>query len=219
MSRYLLFLVVGAVTLGDGYLYGLWTDRWHESEELKAGVARLDRIPMTVGDWHGTAHEIDPKVVERAEFAGYVLRSYENRRTGAVVNVMVACARPGPLSVHTPEICYRGAGYQMVPGSEAVRQTVEPGLGHPSGEFLKATFVRDDPTSPERLRVVWAWNYKGAWAVSDHPRWKFASQRALYKMYVSQEFMPRNEESDGAACVEFLRDFLPELDKALAADR
>jgi len=218
MSRYLLLLIVGAVILADGYVYGLWTGRWHETQELSTAPARLERIPLTVGDWQGTSQELDPKVVARAEFAGYVLRSYENRRTGAVVSVLVACARPGPLCVHTPELCYRGAGFQMLTEA-AARQTVDLESSHPSAEFWKATFARDDDTTPEQLRVVWSWRTsRSAWTAPDNPRWKFAGEPVLYKVYVAQKFVPRHDESDAADCLPFLRDLLPELDKALTAD-
>jgi EpsI family protein len=217
MSRsYLLLLVVGAILLVDGYVYGLWTARWHQTHELTAAVAHLDEIPMTVGDWQGTPSELDPKVVERAEFAGYVLRRYENRR-GDVVSLLIACARPGPLSVHTPETCYGGAGFQMVT-AEAARQSLDPGLGTPPAEMWKATFARDTAANPERLRVLWSWNSKGVWTAPNNPRWKFAGQPVLYKIYVTQAFLPQNEETDGAACLAFLREFLPEFNKILTTD-
>src|SRR5260370_19734433 len=118
MSRFL-FLIAGAVLLVDGYVYGLWTGRWNDSNELAAATARLDRVPMNFGNWKGEALELEPKVLEQAGFSGYVLRRYENTRTKAVVSLLVACGRSGPLSVHTPEVCYRCAGVRLYVGQGA----------------------------------------------------------------------------------------------------
>jgi|SRR5579872_2664995 len=214
MSRILLLLTVGAAILGGGYAHGLWTGRWHESRELKEAAARLDRLPEAVGDWQGTPQELDPKVVERAGFAGYALRRYENRRTGSVVSLLVACGRPGPISIHTPQICFPGAGYQMA--TDATRAALDRPEGSAPVEYMTTTFARADDTAPERVRVLWSWNAKGAWSVPDNPRWKFASLPVLYKVYVTAEYLPRNAETDGDACREFLREIIPALDEVIA---
>jgi EpsI family protein len=217
MTRFLLVLVVGAVLLVDGYVYGIWTGRWHETQELTTAAARLDLLPQTVGDWQGKSFQLDPAVVEQAEFAGYVLRRYENRRTGVAVTLLVACGRRGPLSVHTPEVCYRGAGFRMVEGDTA-RQTLDLGSGCTPAEVWQGTFARERDTGPERLRVVWSWYDKGAWTAPENPRWTFAGQAVLYKLYVTQEFIPRDAATDGKDSLEFLRAFLPEFNRRLAQE-
>jgi hypothetical protein len=216
MTRNLLLLVVAAVIAVDGYVYGLWTGRWTDSKELAAAVARLDRLPMTIGNWKGVALELDSAVVQKAGISGYVLRRYENLRGGAAVNVLIACGRPGPLAVHTPEACFRGAGYHMTSES-ATRQSLAAGASG-SAEFFKATFVRENVAVPENMRVLWCWHKGGAWVAPDNPRWRFAGMTVLHKVYVAQPFVPRNEATDGEACQEFLRDLLPELDKMFTPD-
>jgi EpsI family protein len=219
-TRFLLILVAGAFLVGDGYVYGLWTGRWHDTQELTTAAARLDRLPQTVGkdgEWQGTSLQLDPAVVEQAEFAGYILRRYENRRTGAAVTLLVACGRRGPLSVHTPEVCYRGAGFRMLEGDTA-RQALDLGSGSTPAEVWKGTFARERDTGPERLRVVWSWYDKGAWTAPENPRWTFAGQAMLYKLYVTQEYMPRDPAADGKDSLDFLQAFLPKFDRWLAQE-
>jgi EpsI family protein len=220
MARYLLFLTAAAAVLGEGYLYGRWTGRWHGTRELTEAAARLQSLPLTVGDWKGETLELEPAVVERAGFSGYVLRRYENQRTGAAVSLLVACGRPGPLAAHTPEVCYRGVGFHMLSG-EGTRATLEgapDGNARSSAEVFKAVFAREDSAAPERLRVVWSWCRDGAWTAPDDPRWRFAGTPVLHKVYVTQVFLPRDEGA-GEDCLAFLRDLLPELDKVTRADR
>jgi hypothetical protein len=217
MPRNLLLLVVAAVVVVDGYVYGLWTDRWAGSKELAAAAARVERIPLTIGDWKGETLELDPAAVEVAAFSGYVLRRYENQRTGAAVNMLVACGRPGPLSVHTPEFCFRGAGFRITTEG-AARESLASESSGTSCEFFKATFEPENAAVPERLRVLWSWHRKGAWVAPDNPRWRLAGMPVLHKVYVTQAFLPRNDTTDGEACRDFLRDLLPELDKLLKPD-
>jgi hypothetical protein len=217
MSRFLL-AVAGAVLLVDGYVYGLWTGRWHESQALRDASARLEHIPMAFGYWKGEVLELDPKVAQQAGFSGYVLRRYENTRSRAVVSLLVACGRSGPLTVHTPEVCYRGAGFRLVVGEGAARESIDRGQNRAAAEVFKVTFTPEDNAAPERLRVVWSWCKSGTWVAPDNPRWKLAGVPVLHKMYVTQLFVPRSDGKSGDPCLEFLRDILPELDKVVGSD-
>src|SRR5262249_21192590 len=151
-----------------GYLGGAWGGR--SQRELDQAAARVAEAPLAFGDWKGTPLDLDAKTVDMAGFSGHAVRRYENRRTGAVVHVLLACGRPGPLSVHTPEICFGGAGFAM--SGEPARFTPDDRPGAP--EFFKATFGKAKSAAPEKLRALWAWNKGGAWRVSDNPRWTFA---------------------------------------------
>ena len=126
MVRMLLLLFAGGFILADGIAVGRWTDRWGANRELTEAAQRLQQVPMTIGDWNGTALELEPRAVAQAGFQGYLVRRYENQRSGAVVSLLVACGRPGPLCVHTPEVCYGGAGFKM---SGARRNAMCPAPG------------------------------------------------------------------------------------------
>src|SRR5713226_439747 len=131
MSRYLLLLTVAALIIGDGYLCALWSGRWHIDRDMAAAGARAEQLPLHLGDWQAEDQQIDDKTIERAGFSGYFLRRYENQRTRAVVSVLLAWGRPGPLSVHSPEVCYGGAGFEMSgnPALYSPEQAVNPNPG------------------------------------------------------------------------------------------
>jgi hypothetical protein len=192
-----------------GYVHGVWTDRWHTSLQLEDAVAQLERVPTTIGDWHSEAETtLSEREVEQAGFSGYISRRYKNRRNGASVNLLLACGRAGPMSVHTPEICYRGSGYDQV----------GPTVRHPEkdAELWKAVFNKVDAAPPLKLRVYWAWNNAGAWRAPANPRIAFGGSRALYKLYVIHEVV-RGESDDDNSGLGFLRQALPVVDRALFA--
>jgi hypothetical protein len=66
------------------------------------------------------------------------------------------------------------------------------------------------------LRLFYGWRTADGWKVSNNPRLDFARQPVLYKMYISHEMTESDERQGDAACAEFIRLLLPELEKALA---
>jgi hypothetical protein len=136
-----------------------------------------------------------------------VHRRYVHRRTGQAVDLLLVCGRAGPTSVHTPDVCYRGSGYDEV--GEATRYAAPGG-----GAFWVRRFQKPGP-APAPLRVIYGWNATGAWEAPDSPRTAFAGRAALYKLYVIREMARTDEPLEEDPAVDFLRAALPPLGAAL----
>jgi hypothetical protein len=208
MARVYRLLTVLAVVASAGAVHGLWTNRWAAPAAQERGAARMAELPMTLGDWDGQADSLDERQLAAADVSGHLLRRYVNRRTGAVVSVLLLCGRPGPISVHLPEVCYRGTGYEQAGG----RTRYSAGQ---AGELWVRRFEKQQSAAPERLRVFYAWNATGKWEAAESPRTTFARHPALYKLYVIRPMVRDEEPLEEDPAVEFLRVLLPALDKAL----
>jgi uncharacterized protein DUF3485 len=213
-KRSLPIALAAVLLLAEGYVYGLWTNRWQSNDDvLRSACARLEQVPMIIGDWHGSPLvEISAQEKQQAGFAGYIRRSYKNVRNGAAMSILVACGRPGPISVHTPDICYRGAGYEP---TDAIKKHTEK-LKESSVEMWQADFRKSDGVSPSQLHVLWSWTTGDVWKAPDNPRVAFAGAPALYKLYVIQETMAEDPNS-AKTCSEFLHQVVPELTKQLGS--
>lgn len=210
MPKFLPLLTVFAVIVLSGIVDGLWVDRWMVAKEIETGAAKLAALPMTLGDWEGHAQELDERTIAVAEIAGYVRRQYVNRRTGTTVSLMILCGRPGPVSVHPPEACYSGAGYEEVGGRSKYS---EP--GPPPANFWVYRFQKPDAAVPIQLRVFCSWGAAGAWRAVEAPRLEFAQYPVLYKMYIIRELGKADEPLQEDPALEFIRLVLPELQKSL----
>src|SRR5947209_18409507 len=104
MARICPFLTAVAALVACGVVHGLWTDRWARAPEPAAAAARLDALPLTLGDWDGEALPVEPGSL--GAVSGYLYRQYVNRRNGDEVSVFLVCGRPGPVAIHTPDVCY-----------------------------------------------------------------------------------------------------------------
>jgi hypothetical protein len=197
--------------LAAGVAEGLWTNRWVASQALDEATARLDAVPLSVGDWDGQVEKLDERQAARAGFSGFLLRRYIHRVTKARVSLLVACGRPGPISVHTPDICYAGLGYELTTPPHSL--TVEvPGLSRPA-ELMLGRFQKPGVAAPERLTLFWSWSSTGEWLAPRYPRLAFARESALYKLYV---ICPEPGAGRGeAAGRELIRTFLPTLNRSL----
>jgi hypothetical protein len=152
-------------------------------------------------------------MIAAAQLSGYLSREYVHEGSGEVMSILLVCGRPGPVAVHTPDICYRGGGYEMSPKTPFTLPA-EPPLQKPA-HFLTAKFVKEDATAPDALRIYWAWNAGDGWVAPTNPRWAFARYRALYKLYVIHHLTGPGESPDGDPSQEFMKVLLPQLHQSL----
>jgi hypothetical protein len=195
--------------LFSGVVHGLWTGRWAGAEDLDAALAQLQTVPLTVGDWRG--QDVKQTKARGAEAIVSLSRRYVHRGTGQAVTVLLACGRPGPVSIHTPDVCYAASGFEVEPPT---RREVSAGDGQ-AADFLTARLSKTKATEQTFLRIYWSWHADGGWQVPDNPRLAFSSQRRLYKLYVIREMARANEPLEGDPCAAFLSVLLPELKRGL----
>jgi hypothetical protein len=213
MARTFSWLVAFFLVIGAGVAQGLRTDRWSLSSEPAASAAKLDGLPLTLGDWDATDEKMEATEKDLAEIADYKLRTYTNKVTHKSVKILIMCGRPGPIAVHTPDVCFGGAGYKVI-GER--RQTVKLPGDLPQAEFMTARFVRTGGAEEQRLRILWAWSTDGAWSAPDDPRWKFARSPALFKLYVMCDPGGSDEVQDTDPSLSLLRLLLADLYTRLA---
>jgi exosortase/archaeosortase family protein len=200
-----------ALVVAPAVVHGVWSERWGQSEAMRQAVARLERVPMDAGDWKGEPMPLSPRHRAIAEIRGYLLRRYRRSPREQGLSVLLLCGRPGPVSVHTPDVCYRGAGYQMVGEPEAV--WVDLGA---DGEawFWVADFRQRNVPAPRTLRIFWSWHDR-EWEAAEQPRLAHAGLPVLWKLYVIRELTRPGEPVQSDPALAFLRQWLSVLDRAL----
>ncbi|MBI3463913.1 MAG: exosortase-associated EpsI family protein [Planctomycetes bacterium] len=195
-----------------GVVHGAMTDRWGVSEDLRSRSQRIHQFPMRFGDWEGVSRTISPEVVRVAGITDYISRAYSNRRTGERFGLLAVCGRPGRVSVHTPDVCFQGAGFQQWGSVREV--TVEMDAAQ-RATFLVADFQKGSAGLVEGQRVYWSWSDGRSWTAPENPRLRFAAVPMLCKLYVTEGIDPTaGVAADGLE--EILKEVLPLLDQALS---
>src|SRR4051812_47279033 len=111
MRRVIPAVVALAVVIGTGLVHGYFTDRWQGHEAVPKGAASLELMPTKVGD--GESEPIKTGVRGRLNLAAEQYVRFVNKKTGDVVAVALVCGRMGPVSIHTPDVCYGASGYTV----------------------------------------------------------------------------------------------------------
>jgi len=204
-ARYYAFAAAIGTLLTSGVLYHVLAA---DSAQLDVAAQRVALVPLVVGDWHGRDEPTDDAAFAQTGAKAHWMRSYVHQQSKESVLVILMCGRAGKMAVHTPEVCYSGAGYALSdqPTPHAVKDEKKAEFGR----FWTAQFGKASGS----LRLHWAWTVHGDWQAAASPRWQYRGEPFLYKLYMSCNVRSdRKTDSDTGA--EFLRDFVPVLNRAL----
>ncbi len=213
MWRNLALVAASLMLLVSGLVHGLWTDRWQPGRDVDDFIARLDAIPRDVGDWHGKDVALPGDQQRAARIDGYCYRRYQNATSRHTVTMLLVCGRAGPIAVHTPDVCFEGAGYRAAMKPAPFELTYGPEDAEAGLRTMR--FGKEHAAFPMEIRVFWTWNDGSGWQAPENPRLAYAGRHALYKMYVLRETTDEDVRPEDDPCAEFLRQFLPEVDAAL----
>ena len=221
--------LLGLVTLATGVVTGTLGNRWQRPHDLSAVAKSLEKITATpqVGPWHlKETSRLGPEIAKLLHTSGDISCKYVNDQTGDMVDLVVLIGETGPLSTHSPEVCYSSREYQVV--SEPESQKIESAAG--PAEFLSMT-LSSDGLDGSLLRVWYAWHNGAQWLAPRNARIALRAEPFLYKIQIATYLtglddarQPGSRPADdkvGAAakqaevCRTFLVDFMPLLNGAL----
>jgi hypothetical protein len=224
MTRYFPIFVGVMLIVGLTYIQVRMTDRLSGTNVTAAQRAELlNLVPKDVGDWHGEDKAVDADIQKTAGAIGAVSREYRNARTGERVELWLIVGHARDVAFHTPDICYPASGFEARSKENSLYPMILQGL--PDAPFWTNTFYKEDELSGRHLiRVFWSWynpesaenEGKIVWEAPGNARWHFGNTRALYKMYFTSEMRDPMETAEQSSCLRFAREFMPEVDKALA---
>lgn len=206
-------LIVGLPLIGiSTYLQGSWTHRWSNQPDkaMQGLVDRYESIPKRVGDqWIGEDTPYSKEELQAAGAHAHLSRSYRNSETGERVSVFMICGYARDVTVHTPEFCYVGAGFEVE--SPPSTFAIESPEGSAAAELSTSTFLKERPNATIHQRILWGWTAGERWNTPDYPRWKYPGKSVLNKVYLISniEAGSSDELAQDHPVVRFGREFLP----------
>lgn len=207
-QNYLLLAAAIGLTVFAGVLHGRLSQRWTGQDPAGEAAKRLQTFAPQLEHWAAEEdHVLAQAVKDELQCRGYLHRSYVNRDTGESVNVAVLVGPAGPISVHTPEICYSSREFTL---ASQRRKVPISATSEKQSHFWSVDFqsVRVEGTP---LRVYYAWTADGRWEAAENPRFHFAGHPMLFKIQLAAQTATLGEDNDPGR--RFLQEFLPALDK------
>ncbi|MFN9718484.1 MAG: exosortase-associated EpsI family protein [Planctomycetota bacterium] len=201
------------VLLASGGLDMILNRQLHNPLAIAAAAPRLTRIPTTIGAWNSTELKVDDREIRHGRITGSLRRVYRHSENGKTATLTLLCGAAGPISVHPPTACFEGVGYSLVSGPTLTELKDVEGV---PVSLNRASFRPQEAGVAEIIRVFWGWSTNGNWDAPSNPRVAFHGEPVLFKLYVVDQGY---ETADDLAQSEaFLRDALPAIRTALAAD-
>jgi hypothetical protein len=213
-APYVAVLLAVSITIGTGFVKDRLSGRWGPRFDMTGAAQRFESVPESFGDWRQVeAPPMEESVVRMLECKGYVNRVYVNSETRARVHVAVMLGPPGPIAVHTPEVCYSSRDYKI----RAPREEVDLSINDDDYSFWKIAF---EPKKDENhsLLVYYAWNNGQGWSASSSPRFEYGGSSHLYKIQLAVVVPQQATSKADDPCENFLTDFLPELNQTIVSE-
>lgn len=221
-SPYIGVALLVVITCATGLLQGKMTNRFGMPEDMQEGAERLAKLKQFLekkktfgerGQWRMVnSGKMSNLVVETLECQEYLNASFVNTEVPNLqINGFIIIGPPGPIAVHTPEICYSSKDYNITDERERVR--IFP-KGPQTDEFWGLT-MRSNQVDADILRVYYGWANYGPWTAPDVPRITYGGGSKLYKMQLAVRLPPDANMEKGDACQQFLQAFLPVVNSAL----
>jgi hypothetical protein len=201
------------LTAASGVIQGHVRNRWGPSQAMLEAARKLEGVPQVFGGpqknrWQmKSAEPMEPLAVALLECTGYIHRVYQNRQTGEIVSVFVIVGPAGPISAHTPEICFAAQNYTRRDN----RQQVAIASDQEQDDHFWALSFKTKNVREDLLRVYYAWTARTNWSAPEDTRFGFVGSPYLYKIQVSSEMPAGSNITNSDTCREFLKDFLPVL--------
>ena len=178
-TKFLSLLVVGVLlAAAAGYAHGQYSQRWGPTVDLVAAGEHLQTMPEKMGNWQ-MVDELSMKesTVNLLQCAGYVNRRYINQETGDTISIALIVGPPGPIAVHTPEVCFSSRAYTILDSKGTLSLDRSPGDSH---SFWKSTF-QPNHIAADQLRVYYAWATRpkdadsAAWEAKTRARYRYGA--------------------------------------------
>jgi hypothetical protein len=201
----------GLLTVLGGILRGQLSGRWGVAQDAMVANSVIESLPKEFAEWKLVEEgKMSDVVVQTLQCSQYALRTYRNS-SGEQVTVAVLAGPPGPISVHTPEICYSSREFTII------QDRVSSSFKTPQGnhDFWQLELQSKD-VDAMKMNVYYAWTDGKLWHSSQSPRIQYAGSPFLFKLQLASPYV--NNDEDGNVTdpgSRFLGEFLPHWEAAI----
>lgn len=218
MNRLYFLLAALAMLIGtliSGLVHGHAVNRFGQRNALRTASVRLgNSLPQYVGGWRLIqAVPIDDSVKRTLQCTA-LQGIYSHEATGHTAVVALLAGPSGPLTAHSPEICYSAQDYEIADERQELRIRDADGTEH----AVWMVHGRSRHATRPSLQIVYSWNRGTAWQAVRGPRFALAGLPLLYKLQLA---VPADAQplGDFDPCQDFLSHFLSAIEPRLIAEK
>jgi hypothetical protein len=188
-----------------------WVRADRYAELIEAGELPpfpLDELPMSYGPWHGKDAKMDSEVARATGASGMVSREYVNERTGVRLSVVVLYGPASKVFIHSPELCYPGAGFRAVEGPLIQKIAV----GERKLPFASLLYEKGFGSVRDRRQVYYSWGFGGRWSPAALKQKEVDRLPGMFKVHVERRAGMYEQIDLNDPCIGFLELLLADLE-------
>jgi hypothetical protein len=150
----------------------------------------LNELPKSLGRWQwveGSDNQLEPEVARVAGSSDHIVRDYIDEKAGQRVSALVLYGLAAVAFAHTPDACYPGHGYRLVPGlGPEDRELSIPGLTAPV-RCRWAVYAKNVGGIERYDAVYHTFFYNGEWLPDLTSQWKsFRYHPGVFKIQLQR---------------------------------
>jgi hypothetical protein len=179
--------------------FRFWRDyqfRWIARESERCPL-ELSEFPKILGAWYAdekTNPQLDPEIARIAGANSYIMRNYINKKSDAVVLVLLLYGSATSVFGHTPDVCYPASGYQPIM-TPVDHQFSDPSSPFPA-RFRSAFFSKSTGPTTRYEEVYYTFYYNQRWLPEVANQWKsFRYHPGMFKVLLQRQTMDLSTEN------------------------
>jgi hypothetical protein len=178
----------------------------------------LAEVPRVMGTWQAAAGadtKLDPDVAVTAGASDHVARDYIDEKTAERASALILYGLGNLVSLHTPDICYPAAGYQLVKGP-IDRSITVPGITGPV-RYRWAIYMKRVGRVSRYEEAYCTFRHRGEWLPETaRSRWKmFRYDPGLFKIQIARSISSLSESGEGP-CEDLLKQIVRRINDRLS---
>ena len=163
----------------------------------------------------GSEGFLDPSVARTAGASQHIIRDYLDEKSGEKASALIVYGLGVTVHLHTPEVCYPAAGYQLVKGP-IVRSISVPGVKGPV-RYRWAIYSKREGGITRYEEAYFTFLHDGNWVSDAADRWKlFRYHPGLFKVQISHTGASLSENGEGP-CQALLAELVREINDRVSA--
>jgi len=201
--------------------FRFWRERQFKTiaRENEACPVALNEFPRVLGTWQmseGARPELDPDIARIAGANAYLLQNYIDRKSGAVVLVLILYGPARSVFAHSPEVCYPANGYRLIT-PPADHQFLDSTSRFPV-QFRSAFFGKNVGTANRYEEVYYTFRHNEQWVPEVANQWKlFRYHPGMFKILLQRSTTDLSTQNSPTESL--LKEIVREVDLQIAQNK
>ena len=206
--------MAGLLLAGSGFYRGAQASRFRDETGYQAeSPFPLVEIPKVIDNWQvveGSETKLDNQTTRITGSTDHVIRNYCDELTGVTLSVLILYGPAGPVTPHTPQVCYPASGF--APVGDVIDRTIRYGKDE-TADLRSSVFAKPVGRSVLFQTVYHTYELNGVWSPTIDNRKLPRRNPGVFKIQIQRVSREREARGENEPIESFVEKLLPVIEK------